>query len=166
MLQELQMHTRLSAGVSKGSLALDYVQVLRDHIISPLVTHGAEGVVHAVDNMGEYSLLREDLDSLMEVTQWPDRPEPQRAVDSKTKAAFTRKYNKVGFALPYSIAMTSSKNKAGGEGEDMMPGDEKEVDDDTDEDINTVDASIKMKKAPKRRRNERLSLCKNKVRKN
>ena len=31
------MHTKLSAGVSKGSLALDYGQVLRDHITSPLV---------------------------------------------------------------------------------------------------------------------------------
>merc|ERR1719318_2278279 len=149
ILQELVMHTRLSAGVSKGSLALDYGQVLRDHIISPLVKQGADGVDQAVANMGEYSLLREDLDGLMEVTQWPDRPEPLRAVDSKTKTAFTRKYNKEGAALPYSIAMTVSKKKGGG-GEDMMPGDEEEVDDE-DEDGDTIekDASIKMKKAPK-----------------
>ena len=63
------MHTRLSAGVSKGSLNLDYGQVLRDHIISPLVTQGADGVDQAVDNMGEYSLLRKDLDGLVLVTQ-------------------------------------------------------------------------------------------------
>ena len=97
------MHTKLSAGVSKGSLNLDYGQVLRDHIISPLVKQGADGVDQAVDNMGEYSLLRKDLDGLMLVTQWPDRPEPLRAVDGKTKAAFTRKYNKEGAALPYNI---------------------------------------------------------------
>ena len=103
ILQELQMHTKLSAGVSKGSLNLDYGQVLRDHIISPLVKQGADGVDQAVDNMGEYSLLRKDLDGLMLVTQWPDRPEPLRAVDGKTKAAFTRKYNKEGAALPYNI---------------------------------------------------------------
>jgi len=103
ILQELQMHTRLSAGVSKGSLNLDYGQVLRDHIISPLVTQGADGVDQAVDNMGEYSLLRKDLDGLVLVTQWPGRPEPLRAVDGKTKAAFTRKYNKEGPTLPYNI---------------------------------------------------------------
>ena len=150
ILQKLQMHTRLSAGVSKGSLALHYGQVLRDHIISPLVKQGAYGVDQAVANMGEYSLLREDLDGLLEVTQWPDRPEPLKAVDSKTKAAFTRKYNKEGAALPYSIAMTVSKKKGGGGGEDMMPGDEEEVDDD-DEEGDTIekDASIKMKKSPK-----------------
>ena len=41
ILQELQIHTRLSVGVSKGSLALDYGQVLRDHVVSPLVKQGA-----------------------------------------------------------------------------------------------------------------------------
>jgi len=147
ILQELQMHTRLNAGVSKGSLALDYGQVLRDHIIAPLVKQGADGVDQAVSNMGEYSLLREDLDGLIEVTQWPDKPEPLRSVDSKTKAAFTRKYNKEGAALPYSIATTVSKKKGGGGGEDLMPGEEEDVvDDDEDGDTIEKDASIKMKK--------------------
>ena len=145
------MHTRLSAGVSKGSLVLDYGQVLRDHIISPLVKQGSNGVEQAVANMVDYSLLREDLDGLMEVTQWPDKQEPLRAVDSKVKSEFTRKYNKEGAALPYSIAMTVSKKKGGGGGgQDMMPGDEDEVDDE-DEDCDTIekDASIKMKKVPR-----------------
>jgi len=147
ILQELQMHTRLSAGVSKGSLALDYGQVLRDHVISPLVKQGAEGVDQAVSNMGEYSLLREDLDGLMEVTQWPDKPDPLRNVDSKTKAAFTRKYNKEGVALPYSIATTVSKKKGGGGGgEDMMPGEEEDFEEEEDTDNIEKDASIKMKK--------------------
>ena len=147
ILQELVIHTRLSAGVSKSSLALDYGQVLRDHVVSPLVVQGAEGVDQAVANMGEYSLLREDLDGLLEVTQWPDRQDPLKNVDSKTKAAFTRKYNKEGVALPYSINTTVSKKK-GGAGEDMMPGDEEEVDEDED-DVDNIekDASIKVKKA-------------------
>jgi len=148
ILQELQMHTRLSAGVSKGSLALDYGQVLRNHIIAPLVKEGAEGVDKAVTNMGDYSLLREDLDGLLEVTQWPDKPDPLRSVDSKTKAAFTRKYNKEGVALPYSIATTVSKKKGGG-GEDMMMGEEGDEAEEEDDDGDNVekDASIKMKKA-------------------
>jgi len=150
ILQELQVHTRLSAGVSKGSLALDYGQVLRNHIISPLVKEGANGVDMAVSNMGDYSLLREDLDGLLEVTQWPDKPDPLRAVDSKTKASFTRKYNKDGAALPYSIATTVSKRKGGGAGsEDMLPGDEEEDYHEEEEDDDKIekDASIKVKKA-------------------
>ena len=84
-------------------------------------------------------------------TKWPDKQEPLRAVDSKVKSEFTRKYNKEGAALPYSIAMTVSKKKGGGGGgQDMMPGDEDEVDDE-DEDCDTIekDASIKMKKVPR-----------------
>ena len=98
ILQELQMHTGLSAGVSKGAFVLDYGQMLRDHIISPLVKQGADGVDQAVANMLEYSLLREDLDGLMEVTRWPDKPDGLTGVDGKIKAAFTRKYNKVEVA--------------------------------------------------------------------
>ena len=146
ILQELQMHTRLSAGVSKGSLALDYGQVLRNHVISPLVKQGADGVDQAVSNMGEYSLLREDLDGLMEVTQWPDKPDPLRNVDSKTKAAFTRKYNKESVALPYSIATTVSKKKGSGGGEDLMLGEEEAIEEEEDNDNIEKDASIKMKK--------------------
>ena len=145
ILQELQMQTRLSAGVSKGSLASDYGQALRDHVIAPLVKQGADGVDQAVSNMGEYSLLREDLDGLIEVTQWPDKPDSLRAVDSKTKAAFTMKYNKEGATLPYSIATTVSKKKCGGGGEDLMPGEEEELVY-YDEDAIENDASIKMKK--------------------
>ena len=91
ILSEVQGHTRLSAGVSKGAINLDYGQRLRDHLIAPLVKEGAEGVEQAVANMNQYNLLREDLEGLLEVTQWPHRPEPFSSVDSKTKAAFTRR---------------------------------------------------------------------------
>ena len=148
ILQELQMHTRLSAGVSKGSLALDYGQALRNHIIDPLVKEGLGGVDQAVTNIGDYSLLRKDLDDLLEVTQWPDNPDPLRSVDSKTKAAFTRKYNKEGMALPYSIATTVSKKKGGGCA-DMMMGEEGDGAEEDYEDDDKVenDTSIKMKKS-------------------
>ena len=145
ILQELQMHTRLSAGVSKVSLALDYAQVLRNHIIAPMVKEGAGGVDKAVTNMGDYSLLRKDLDSLLEVTQWPCTTDSWRAVDKKTKAAFTRKYNKEWVPLPYSIANTVSKKKAGG-GEAMMMGEEEEEEEgNCDGDKIEEDASIKKK---------------------
>ena len=48
---------------------------------------GAEGVDTAVAAMEKYALLREDLDGLLEVTQWPDQPEPFK-VNVKIKRMF------------------------------------------------------------------------------
>ena len=140
------MHTRLCAGLSKEAVALEHGQALRDHILGPLVSRGAEGVDEAVTRMGDYSLLREDLDSLLEVGQWPDRPDPMRNVESKTKAAFTRKYNKDGIALPYSIVQTVNKKKSSAEDFFVEEEDEEEEDDDEKDNI-ANDAMIKMKKA-------------------
>ena len=83
------MHTRLSTEVSADSLVLDYGQHLRDHLVGPLVKGGADSVDSVVAIMGDYSLLRKDLEGLLEVNQWPDRPDPLSSVDSKTKAAIS-----------------------------------------------------------------------------
>ena len=48
----------------------------------------------AVGMMETYALLREDLDNILELAQWPDKPEVMKGVESKVKAAFTRAYNK------------------------------------------------------------------------
>ena len=52
-----------------------------------------------------------DLDDLLEVNQWPDKANTFRSVDSKTKAAFTRKCNKERVTLPYSIPSTLCKKR-------------------------------------------------------
>ena len=98
--------------MSKGSLTLDYGQVFRDHLETPLQKGGMD---KTVTNMSFYSLLRGDLDDLLEVTQWPDKPHPLESVSSKTKAALTRKYNKKGIALPYSVGRLDCKKNDGGE---------------------------------------------------
>ena len=54
-------------------------------------------------------LYREDLDGLLEVAQWPHRLDPMREVDTKVKTAFTRRYNKEGGFLPYSIVQHAKK---------------------------------------------------------
>ena len=74
---------------------------MRDAIVGPLASDGAGGVEASVNVMEQYSLLREDLDNVLELAQWPDRPDPMRCVESKVKAAFTRAYNKQ-VSLPYS----------------------------------------------------------------
>ena len=148
-LQRLQTHTRLKACVSKESLVLDYGQGLLRHIVTPLVMAGSiEGVKQAVDNMREYDLLRQDLDSLIEVTQWPGKSNPLKAVDSKTKAAFTKKYNKEVITFPYSLAMPVSSKRCRAEDEDMMLRTEEEImEEDVDEQNFERNPMIKMKKA-------------------
>ena len=142
-LQDLKAHTGLSARLSKMSLALDYGPVLRDHVISPLAEQGLVGVDQAVLNMGQYSLLREDLDGLMELTQWPDKPDPWKTLDSKIKAAFTRKYNKNVAILPYSMAtIVSKKRKRVGGMEDTLSGEEDTLDEEDGEKMEN-DVSIK-----------------------
>ena len=102
---QMQIHTSLSIGTTKRSLTLDYGEVLRDHIIAPIVVHGIEGVNHAVSNLRSYYLLKEDLDRLNEVTLWlQNKPSLWKMVNSKTKAAFTRECKKVQTVLPYRVS--------------------------------------------------------------
>ena len=141
ILQELQMHTRLSAGLSKSSLNRDFVQHLRNNILRPMKRDGAEGVPDSVRAMEFYSLMREDLDNLLEITTWPDQPDPMRNIESKVKAAFTRSYNK-DVVLPYAkVANVAKKAKV-----DANPLGESDEDIKSDDDTIEGDAMIKAKK--------------------
>merc|ERR1719186_1358063 len=99
--------------------------------------------------MENYHLLREDLDGLLEVAQWPDRPDPMKKIESKTKTAFTRKYNKDAAALPYAVMQNVSKRSAAGSSDMMgMEGEEdgNDEEDGGDDDDIGKDAMIKAKK--------------------
>lgn len=157
--QELQIHTRLSAGLTKSSLNQEFSQHLRNAILSPMVgSEGIEGVQKSVKVMSDYSLLREDLDNLLELTSWEGSADPMKNVDSKVKAAFTRTYNKE-VVLPYATDIGSIAKKAkvsvqntGFDGED----DEQAIsDDDKDENDIALDSMIKAKKGKKTKDNSK-----------
>lgn len=146
ILQELQVHTKISAGVSKGSLVLEHGQGLRNHIVGPLVSEGTMGVEQAVSRMHSYSLMRNDLDNLLELTKWPDYPDIFGALDRKTKGAFTRKYKKEGVTRPqpYSIATTNNRQIDQSDwGEGMLIGDELEDMEEIEDDGSTVEMDKK-----------------------
>lgn len=65
---------------------MDYCGHLRNAVISPLIQHGPEGVQDAVKSMTAYDLLREDLESLQELSQWPGSKDPMSQVDSKVSS--------------------------------------------------------------------------------
>ena len=129
---------------------MDFLQPLRDAIVHPMRMNGSEGVSESIEVMKQYSLLREDLDGLLEVTQWPDQALPMKDVDSKVKASFTRQYNKE-VVLPYAAGGVSKKRGAGaavsGEAEfNPADGDETDEDDKEDKEDISSDAMIKAKK--------------------
>merc|ERR1719208_124488 len=149
LLQEVQIHTRLSANLTKQALNRDFIQPLRDAVVRPLATEGAGGVDAAVGMMETYALLREDLDNILELAQWPDKPEVMKGVESKVKAAFTRAYNKQVF-LPYSTAAVGSVAKKASRAVEVNPETgleeaDDEEDDKEDDDIGK-DSMIKAKK--------------------
>ena len=146
--QELQIHTRLSAGLSKSALNQDFSQYLRDSIISPMTgPEGIEGVQKAVQVMNDYSLLREDLDNLMELTMWEGFSDKMKNVESKVKAAFTRTYNKEVF-LPYAtnIGTIAKKAKVALQESGFEEDDVDDSDDGKDEHDIELDTMIKAKK--------------------
>ena len=62
---------------------MDYCEPLKKAVTHPLVKDGAEGVQRAVEVMNTYHLLREDLDSMLELTQWPGARDVMSGVESK-----------------------------------------------------------------------------------
>ncbi|OON20510.1 replication factor RFC1 domain protein, partial [Opisthorchis viverrini] len=114
---ELSRHMRLSthgASSNPRSFILDYASVLADLLTRPL----KEGDVDSVLNMlVKYQLLREDLDSILELTTWSNRPNRMLNIDSKAnpyepvspqvKAALTRSFNKSTHLLPYATGTVS-----------------------------------------------------------
>lgn len=147
--QELHVHMRLVTSGSKLDLALDYLPYIRDAIIKPLINEGAAGVPQSLDVLKKYYLLREDLESLLELSSWPGQKDPMSLVESKVKAALTRAYNKEGIMIPYAVH-TTVKKKSGSSFTEMegAEGEETEDVEEEDEDTDDVksDAMIKIAK--------------------
>ncbi|XP_044268822.1 replication factor C subunit 1 [Tribolium madens] len=147
LISELQLHTRTSASATKLAVMLDYLVPLRNAILSPLQEKGLEGVNEAVAVMKDYNLLREDVDSLLELCQWSTKENPMNSIDSKVKSAFTRAYNKQVTLLPFAPASGISKKKIAALESDLIDEDDEISDNEDDDDISN-NAMIKVKKKP------------------
>ncbi|KAM7364266.1 germ line transcription factor 1 [Cochliomyia hominivorax] len=154
LAQEIHDHTRLRTSGSRLSVRLDYAPFLLDKIVKPLVDKGLDGIEESLATIKEYHLLREDIDSLIELTTWPGKKGPMDKVDGKVKAALTRAYNKEVMAYTYSATAGVKKKRAeasddleqlalGEEGEEVAA--VVESDEEKDDDLEN-DALIKAKK--------------------
>lgn len=154
LAQELHDHTRVKTSGSRLSIRLDYAPFLLDAIVRPLKEKGLDGVHDALEVIKEYRLLREDMESLIELTSWPGKKNPMDAIDGKVKAALTRAYNKEVLAYTYSAMAGVKKKRA--EQQDELGGLEDEgdgvfvVDDEDNEEENKLenDALIKVSRSP------------------
>lgn len=99
LTQELNAHMCLTV---RNGLDPDYLDVMRERLSAPLIKKEALGGIDSVvDFMYDYSLLRDDFNSIMELATWSFKPDPMTKVDTKTKTAFTHAYKKRSVALPY-----------------------------------------------------------------
>ncbi|XP_033727774.1 replication factor C subunit 1-like [Pecten maximus] len=138
ILQETRTHMRLRISGDKRSLNMDYLPYMRHSLTRPLVTRENEGVPEVIHLMGEYDIIKEDFDNILEVSKWPNSDDPFKHLSTKTKSAFTRTYNKEVHMTPYSTGVLTKKKRGGGgsvagpeEGEEE--GNMSESDDDKDD---------------------------------
>ena len=64
---------------------MDYMPYMRHLMTSPLVTKGSLGVDQTVSLLHAYDLLREDFDSILEVSSWSSTQDIMSHVDSKVR---------------------------------------------------------------------------------
>ncbi|XP_065843893.1 replication factor C subunit 1-like isoform X2 [Oscarella lobularis] len=105
VLSELAVHIHREANVTSRSLTSDYLALLHQKIVHPLIEEGVGGVNDALSVMETYSLAREDIDSMSELVSLPGKPDLFSKVESKVKSAFTRAFNKASFVAPYSTGL-------------------------------------------------------------
>ena len=74
---------RLSA--DKAALNMDYLPHLRNHLTSPFLDEGSEGVPKVISFMDDYDIVKDDFDNILEISQWPNRKDPMSMVESKVR---------------------------------------------------------------------------------
>ncbi|KAF0037435.1 hypothetical protein F2P81_010309 [Scophthalmus maximus] len=150
IVQELASHMSLKTLSSRQAVNLDYLHYLRQALLSPLQRLGAEGASQAVQLLDNYHLIKEDVDSIMEISVWGGQADPYSKLDSKVKAAFTRAYNKEVHLTPYSLQTVKKGRRGGAGGESEQGGEDVDNGQQESEDEGEglkADAMIKQKKA-------------------
>ncbi|XP_060720462.1 replication factor C subunit 1 [Tachysurus vachellii] len=148
IIQELSSHMSLKTLSSKEAVNLDYLPYLRSALLEPLRCRGADGAAQSVTLMDDYNIIKEDFDSIMEISTWGGQPDPYSKLDSKVKAAFTRAYNKESHLTPYSLqALKKGRRGTVDTDQALDPDNDLQTQEEEEDDTLTVDAMIKQKKA-------------------
>eukprot|EP00775_Hariotina_reticulata_P011005 gene11005-11159_t len=90
------------ASCSRNSVRLDYLPAFRQAsglvLTRPLAQQGEEGIPGVIQTMQEYCINREQYDYILDVTKFKSKgawaEDPLKGIETKTKSAFTRTFNK------------------------------------------------------------------------
>lgn len=122
---------RLRASGDRDEIRQQYLPVLWDKIVRPLMVDGKDAVEDVIDLMDSYFITREDFDSIIELGLGPMN-ESAVNIDTQTKSAFTRIYNQRSHPLPF---MKATNVLAPKKGPKVKPDIEDAIDDSEDEEV-------------------------------
>lgn len=122
---------RLRSTGDREEIRQQYMPVLWDKLVRPLMEVGKDSVEEVIDLMDSYFLTREDWDSLVELGLGDMRDENVK-IETQTKSAFTRIYNQRSHPLPF---IKSSNVLAPKKGPKVKPDIEDAIDESDEEEI-------------------------------
>ncbi|GIY51458.1 hypothetical protein CDAR_377541, partial [Caerostris darwini] len=146
VLQELHVHMRMRITGNKTDVALDYLPLLKRALTQPLIQKETEGISDVLKMMENYFLLREDFDSIIDLSLWFNQTDPRTKIITKVKSAFTRAYNKESGKNPYAVTNVKKKKKGAAKEEEELNEEENVESEEEEQDNIENDAMIKVKK--------------------
>jgi len=137
-----------------AEMRMYYFSLFAHYVTQPLATRGKEGIDDVCAFMDQYHLGRDDWDLFQELRQWKKAPlglSPPPAIDTATRSAFTRTFNKTH--LMSAVKAVSQPKGRGGAAEaaaeDGDGGDDDAASQENEEDDDPLaDAMIVAKKKP------------------
>jgi len=157
LTSELAMHLNSSVSGGLEAVRLSYVPALRDRLMKPMVEQGADAVDATIAAMDEYGLSRDDLFETLKELQFSNQKDIFAGMDTKTKTAFTRKFNQ-GVHKSQALGggeVTKKRKRAVDDAPGGMLGDEdegQESESESDTDEAAAAAFLSKKKAPAKKK--------------
>ncbi len=160
LIQELAHHMNYKISADNTELRLGYLPTIRNHLSKLLLTtKGDVHVTEAIDFMDEYGLDRDDVfENMDEFLVGNQKVRKFSDLDSKSKAAFTREYNKgihKSQALVDEQGVSSRKRKAAKDKEDED--DDDDDDEEEEEEEEEVDVEELAKAFQKKKRSTKAT---------
>ncbi|CAF1568259.1 unnamed protein product, partial [Adineta steineri] len=152
LLNEIEKHICLkTTSANKQQFNLDYLPYLSRNLISTLKQNTQEiAIEQCISLLDDYYLNRDDLQTIMELNTWGKTGKNlYDQLDTQTKSALTRNYNKTNHRTPYAIVDIKKLKKSKGlMDEDEEEEDEQEEEEQKDDIPIEEDAMIKLAKKP------------------
>jgi replication factor C subunit 1 len=150
LLNEVRSHMYEFAAGTSSDVCLNYLPAMRIPLSKPMLEQNQAGIDSVIQLMDCYGINREDWVSIFDLTTLAGFSDPSSRIQSATKSAFTRIYNKSHVSLENTAKKKSKSdapNLALGDDEDE-PAYDSEDDEDKSEDANDSlnDKLVKCKK--------------------